>query len=104
MWSFYGVRHNGYGSYGHGFCLSADEKKTEGILNGSDCVEMDTGTVYFFDEENSEWLEWGAEEEADAGLSMMNPGQLSNLFDQGDQPGIEMPGEFDPMDAGPVEE
>lgn len=104
MWSFYGVRHNGYGSYGHGFCLKDDTKPTTGILNGSDCVEMDTGKVYFLDEENGEWLEWGAEEETpDANLSMVNPGMLSSLFDQGEQPGIVTPGEFDMMDTGPVE-
>lgn len=105
-WSFYGVRHNGYGSYGHGFCLRDDTKPTRGILNGSDCVEMDTSKIYLYDEENQEWLEWGAEEEAEADVSpnMLNPGLLTSLFDQGEQPGIVTPGELEMTDAGPVEE
>ena len=41
--------------------LSTDSKPTEGVGNGSAFIEMDTSKVYFFDAENSEWLEWGAE-------------------------------------------
>lgn len=41
-------------------CLSTDTKPTEGVANGSVCIEMDTSKIYFFDEENAEWLEWGA--------------------------------------------
>lgn len=37
-------------------CLSTDEKKTEGIANGSVCIEMDTGDVYFFDKSGSQWI------------------------------------------------
>ena len=37
-------------------CLEDDDKETEGVPNGSECYEMDTGKVYLFDEENSQWL------------------------------------------------
>lgn len=42
-----------------GSCLSTDEKPTEGIVNGSSLIEMDTGTVYMFDAENSQWVAFG---------------------------------------------
>lgn len=38
-------------------CLSTDTKPTDGIANGSSCVEMDTGKTYMYDEANGEWLE-----------------------------------------------
>lgn len=42
-------------------CLSTDDPKpTDGIVNGSICLEMDTGTFYVFDEAGSQWLEIGA--------------------------------------------
>ena len=46
--------------------LSTDTKPTvdSGAGNGSAFIEMDTSKVYFFDAENSEWLEWGAETNA----------------------------------------
>lgn len=37
-------------------CLSTDVKKTEGIANGSSCLEMDTGDIYFFDEAGEQWI------------------------------------------------
>lgn len=37
-------------------CLSADTKQTTGVRNGSLCIEMDTGDIYAYDEENEEWL------------------------------------------------
>lgn len=40
-----------------GFCLSTDTKPTNQIANGSILVEIDTGTVYFFNEESEEWVE-----------------------------------------------
>ena len=46
------------------FGLSTDSKPTEGVGNGSAYIEMDTSTIYFFDAENSTWLEWGASDEA----------------------------------------
>lgn len=35
--------------------LSTDTKPTEGVPNGSSFLEMDTGDVYMFDEQNHEW-------------------------------------------------
>ena len=37
--------------------LSTDTKPTSGIIGGSIAVEVDTGKVYFFDEDGSEWIE-----------------------------------------------
>jgi hypothetical protein len=34
--------------------LSTDTKPTD-VANGSRFLEIDTGTVYYFDEENAEW-------------------------------------------------
>ena len=39
--------------------LSTDTKPTTKVSNGSCFIEMDTGKAYFFDAENSEWLEAG---------------------------------------------
>lgn len=38
--------------------LSTDDKPTENVANGSVCIEMDTSTMYMFDEENNEWRPW----------------------------------------------
>ena len=46
------------------FGLRDDSKPTEGVGNGSAYIEMDTSTIWFFDAENSAWLEWGAADEA----------------------------------------
>jgi hypothetical protein len=40
-----------------GTCLSTDTKPTN-VENGSQLVEMDTGLVYFFDEENVRWIQF----------------------------------------------
>lgn len=37
--------------------LAADEKPTDNIATGSICQEVDTGKVFFFDEESEEWVE-----------------------------------------------
>ena len=37
--------------------LSTDTKPTEGVANGSTFVEMDTSTLYAFDEEGQDWIE-----------------------------------------------
>ena len=37
------------------YCLSTDEKPIDGIMNGSACIEMDTGKIYFFDELAKIW-------------------------------------------------
>lgn len=38
-------------------CKSTDSKPT-GVPNGSSLIEMDTGKVYFFDADSSQWLEF----------------------------------------------
>ena len=37
--------------------LSTDTKPTTGIINGSICLEVDTGKVFFFNEHGEEWVE-----------------------------------------------
>ncbi len=44
-----------------GACLSTDDKPTQGILNGSCLIEMDSGKVYFYDEAGAIWREFGGE-------------------------------------------
>lgn len=36
---------------------STDTKPVKGITHGSLCEEVDTGSVYLFDEENERWVE-----------------------------------------------
>lgn len=50
--------HKGFKEYVEGHCLSTDAKPVDGILNGSTLIELDTGKVYMFDEENGEWREF----------------------------------------------
>ena len=38
-------------------CLSTDTKPTDGIANGSVCLEMNTGKVFVFNEAGSAWVE-----------------------------------------------
>lgn len=38
-------------------CNSGDSKPTTGIVNGSTCIEVDTGKVYLFNEATSAWVE-----------------------------------------------
>lgn len=38
--------------------LSTDEKPVEGIPNGSQFVEMDTGSFFLFDSEGGKWWLW----------------------------------------------
>ena len=41
------------------YCLSTDTKPSGAhIANGSVLLEMDTGTVYFWDEAGSTWRAW----------------------------------------------
>jgi hypothetical protein len=42
--------------FGHGECLSTDEKPTVGVANGSDVTEIDTGDVYLFNETGAAWV------------------------------------------------
>lgn len=39
--------------------LSTDVKPTEDVANGSAFLEMDTSKLYFFDQQNALWREWG---------------------------------------------
>ena len=43
--------YNSERSYVEGSCLSSDDKPTE-VANGSMLMEMDTSTMYLYDEEN----------------------------------------------------
>ncbi len=38
-------------------CLSSDTKPTDGIVNGSFCLEMDTGKFYVYNEAGEAWVE-----------------------------------------------
>lgn len=40
-----------------GTCTSSEEKPTD-VAFGSRLMEIDTATMYHFDEDNSEWLPW----------------------------------------------
>ena len=43
------------------FGLHEDTKPTgDNVVNGSAFIEIDTSTIYFYDAEGSQWLEWGA--------------------------------------------
>ena len=37
--------------------LSTDTKPTENVNNGATYIEIDTGKIYMFDKENSQWKE-----------------------------------------------
>lgn len=54
-------KHYGDKLYVEGECLSTDNKPTDGIMNGSKLLVMDTSKVVVFDEENQTWREWGAD-------------------------------------------
>lgn len=46
-------------SYGNAcVCLSTDEKVEDGFGNGDVLIEMDTGDVYFFNEEGEAESKW----------------------------------------------
>ena len=97
------------------FFLSTDQKPTEGVGNGSAGIEMDTSKVYFFDVDNTTWLEWGAEanttsnatSNAASTLSMIRPSlTLGNSISpdvEGDMPDAaeeEMPEAADTTEDG----
>lgn len=44
-------------SYIEGACLSTDTKPTDGIANGSMCLEINTGKIFAFNEDGSTWVE-----------------------------------------------
>ena len=41
------------------FGLSTDTKPTENVVNGSVFIEMDTSSIYFFDQAGKTWYKWG---------------------------------------------
>ena len=43
------------------YCLSTDTKPTDGVATGSIAIEVDTGIVYFYDEDGEEGEEWVAQ-------------------------------------------
>lgn len=43
---------------GFGVCLSGDDKPEKNIENGDMLLELDTGTIFFYDEDNGRWLLW----------------------------------------------
>lgn len=47
----------------HYRCKAADTKPTDGVPNGSDCLEMDTGKTWYYDAEGNEWLDPTASDE-----------------------------------------
>lgn len=45
--------------YVEGTCLSTDVKPTgKPLMNGSKLIEMDTSTLYMYDEANKTWRAW----------------------------------------------
>lgn len=60
MISIHHFRHIETGKlYFEGECLSTDTKDVKDYYqNGSKLLEMDTGKIYMFDEENQRWREW----------------------------------------------
>lgn len=38
-------------------CLSTDSKPTDWVANGSQCIEMNTGKIFLFNEAGSAWVE-----------------------------------------------
>lgn len=45
-------------SYIEGSCLSTDDKPTTGVKGGSKLLEIDTSTLYIYDEDNTVWRAW----------------------------------------------
>lgn len=45
-------------NYIEGSCLSTDDKPTTGVKGGSKLLEIDTSTLYVYDEENTVWRAW----------------------------------------------
>lgn len=46
--------------YREGVCLSSDTKPTNDttMANGSKLMQMDTSTLFLYDEKNKTWREW----------------------------------------------
>ena len=45
-------------TYVEGFCLSGDTKPVDKFVTGSKLTEIDTGDVYYFDEDGNPGSEW----------------------------------------------
>lgn len=43
--------------------LSTDTKPTQNITGGSMFIEIDTSTLFIFDESGQTWVAWGASDE-----------------------------------------
>lgn len=54
-WNY--IKYVGAKVYKEGTCLAADQKPTndQHLLNGSKLTEMDTSTLYTYDEQNKTW-------------------------------------------------
>ena len=52
-------------------CNHDDDKPTTGLANGSMCIEVDTGKLFLFDEDEEEWVEFGGS--SDGGGDDSNP-------------------------------
>jgi len=57
---------DGRASYIEAVGLSTDEKPAGTLATGSTYIEIDTGTVYMFDEESGDWTEFGSQGGEDA--------------------------------------
>ena len=44
-------------NYAEYACTSSDTKPTSGLATGSICIEVDTGSVFFFNEASASWVE-----------------------------------------------
>lgn len=47
-----------YIEYLEGYCNTSDEKPTKNIANGSNLIDTDTGSWYFFNEKTQTWSKW----------------------------------------------
>lgn len=64
--------------------LSTDTKPTTAVGNGSAFIEMDTSSLFFFDESSTEWLEWGAAPASSSVAALTaNPSLLNGKADLG---------------------
>lgn len=58
---YMGERDGVLATYYEGACLHTDQKPTGAdIYNGSCLMEIDTNKLFVYDDENDQWVEWGA--------------------------------------------
>ena len=86
--------------------MSTDEKPTGAVGNGSAFIEMDTSSLFFFDEAGAEWLEWGAAPASSTAATMSAaPSLLGGTADLGIvRPGLTEMGDQPLDDEEPEEE